>query len=236
MKASFERLHRGRIARSARTCRIDAADHGTAQSGARTPRTVNSAEEARDAEDQTREGSQHSAGSETAVVPCGATQAAPRQPSGTPKARQRDWKPDFLNTLKLGGHVLNAAQVAGVTRQTAYKARDSDEDFALAWADAIEEATETLERVAVRRSTVGTKRPVFYRGEVVGSTREMSDTLLIFLLKSRRPEVYRDNAKPQHEHSGTVSRDVVIDVVPPEEVRAEIARLLDETHSYRDAR
>jgi hypothetical protein len=158
------------------------------------------------------------------------------QKKGAPKPRRRDWKPDFLNTLKLGGHVMNAAQVAGVTRQTAYKARDSDEDFALAWADAIEEATETLERVAVRRATVGTKRPVFYRGEVVGSIRDISDTLLIFLLKSRRPEVYRDNAKPQHEHSGTVSRDVVIDIVPPEEQRAEIARLLSDANGYRDER
>lgn len=157
-----------------------------------------------------------------------------QQKKGSSQPHRRDWKPDFLNTLKLGGHVLNAAQVAGVTRQAAYKARQADEKFAVAWADAIEEATETLERVALRRATVGTKRPVFYQGKVVGSISEVSDTLLIFLLKARRPDVYRDNATLQHEHSGAVTRDVVIDIVPPDEQRAEVARILAESNGWLD--
>ena len=32
-------------------------------------------------------------------------------------------------------------------------------------------------------------------GGLVGKTREYSDLLLIFLLKARRPEKFRDNAK-----------------------------------------
>jgi hypothetical protein len=103
-----------------------------------------------------------------------------------------------------------------------------DEEFAAAWADAIEEATETLERVAVRRAMVGTDRPIFNGGKQVGTVREVSDTLLIFLLKARRPDVYRDNAKIEHEVTGdlAVATNVTVEIVPPEEERAEIARTL----------
>ena len=39
----------------------------------------------------------------------------------------------------------------------------------------------------------GTLSPVYYKGEVVGHVREFSDTLLMFSLKARRPEVYRES-------------------------------------------
>ena len=34
----------------------------------------------------------------------------------------------------------------------------------------------------------------------------------------------------KHEHSGTVTRDVVVDIVPPDEQRAEVARILAEAN------
>ena len=39
------------------------------------------------------------------------------------------------------------------------------------------------------------EKPVFYHGEICGSVREYSDTAAIFLLKGRRPEVYRDRTE-----------------------------------------
>ena len=36
---------------------------------------------------------------------------------------------------------------------------------------------------------------MFWQGQVVGAVRKYSDTLLIFLLKSRRPEIYRERAE-----------------------------------------
>ena len=42
----------------------------------------------------------------------------------------------------------------------------------------------------MRRATVGNERPVFYKGKIVGSVRERSDVLAMFLLKSRRREIY----------------------------------------------
>lgn len=101
---------------------------------------------------------------------------------------EKDWKDTFLKSLVLYGTVTAACKTAGVSRQTAYRHRQSDEDFALAWADAEEQSTEELEREAINRAING------------------SDTLMIFLLKARRPEKYRENVKI--EHSGTVRQDL----------------------------
>ena len=98
------------------------------------------------------------------------------------------WKPDFINALLEGTQVNQAARAAGISVRTAYNHRQSDEDFALDWADAIEAGTQELERVAIERA------------------KDKSDVLLIFLLKARRPDVYRDNVKV--EHSGSVKHDL----------------------------
>lgn len=123
----------------------------------------------------------------------------------TPKKR-RDWKPAFLRSLAADMTVTEACEAAGISRDGAYKARQADEDFALAWADVEEKSTESMEREAYRRAVEGTDKPVFQGKELVGHVREYSDTLLIFMLKSRRPERYRDNVKV--EHGGRVEHKV----------------------------
>ncbi len=67
--------------------------------------------------------------------------------------------------------------------------------YAEAFAEARAEACEALESEAWRRAVEGVVRPVYYRGKVVGTVREYSDTLLIFLMKAAMPQKYRDNAK-----------------------------------------
>jgi hypothetical protein len=49
----------------------------------------------------------------------------------------------------------------------------------------------------------GWDEPVYYRGAVVGQVRKYDSTLLIFLLKARRPERFRDTVAVQH--SGSIS-------------------------------
>jgi hypothetical protein len=88
------------------------------------------------------------------------------------KARQR-----FLDVLASGVTASAAASAAGIGRQTAYDLRNSDEEFAAGWEDALEAGTQLLEDEARRRAL------------------DRSDTLLIFLLKARRPHVYRDNVR-----------------------------------------
>lgn len=88
----------------------------------------------------------------------------------------------FFASLREGHSVAGACKSAGFARRTAYEWRAADEAFRAAWDDAVEEGTDELEDEAVQRAKDG------------------SDTLLIFMLKSRRPETYKDRA--WHEHTG----------------------------------
>jgi hypothetical protein len=124
----------------------------------------------------------------------------------TPETPKKVWKPDFLEALRETATVTEACRVAGIGRATAYRARQQDEAFAVAWADVEEESTEKLESVAVQRAKDG------------------SDTLMIFLLKSRRPQKYRENVKI--EHGGEIRTD--LDELSRDQLRERARALLGE--------
>ncbi len=109
-------------------------------------------------------------------------------------------KEEFLGHLAGGNTVVVAAQGIAVSRKTVYEWRDKDPAFRAAWEQALEDGTQALEQEAFRRAVRGVEEPIHYRGRKVDSVRRYSDTLLIFLLKGRRPEIYRDRV----EHSGAV--------------------------------
>ena len=143
----------------------------------------------------------------------------------TRKKGGSDWRPKFLAALRETGLVKDACKVAAVGRSTAYEERQRNEDFALAWHEVETETTEAMEREAVRRAHEGWEEPVYQRGECVGHVRKFSDTLLIFMLKSRRPEVYRE--VHQHQHAGRVEHRHQLDLskLGPEEL-AELESLV----------
>lgn len=116
----------------------------------------------------------------------------------TPK-KGRDWKSPFLTEFAKTGNVKLACGSAGVDRSTPYAARKADAAFAAAWDEAAEDSSDLLEEEARRRAVEGTEKPLLYQGEVVQTVREYSDTLLIFLLKARRPERFRENLHVQGE-------------------------------------
>lgn len=102
----------------------------------------------------------------------------------------------FLVELEqTGGNVTSAAKRASISRRAAYEWRDADAEFAKEWDEAIEAGTDGLEQEARRRAYEGVDEPVFYQGEECGTVRKYSDTLLIFLLKGRRPEKYRERVQ-----------------------------------------
>lgn len=104
----------------------------------------------------------------------------------------------FLAALSECPIVGAAAKKAGVARSFVYEIRKKDECFAAEWAAALDKGIDALEDEAYRRAMGGTLRPIYYRGHKVGTVREFSDTLTIFLLKGNRPEKYRE----RHELSG----------------------------------
>src|ERR1700760_3097839 len=78
----------------------------------------------------------------------------------------------FLRALAETGNVSASAEAAGIGRNALYQWRSDDLGFARAWDLALELGVDALEDEAKRRAMNG------------------SDTLLMFLLRGRRPEVY----------------------------------------------
>ena len=106
-----------------------------------------------------------------------ADQSPPNAAKAVRVRRDAERREQVLAALREGAECSEAAKAAGTTRQTVYRWRQADEAFAVAYADAVEQGTEVLESVARKRAVGG------------------SDTLLIFLLKARRPEKYRDTVR-----------------------------------------
>lgn len=102
----------------------------------------------------------------------------------------RTWEPAFLVTLRNAGNVRAACEAAGVDRKTAYAHRKRYAEFAHAWTDAMEDALDVLEAAAIQRA------------------RTTSDTLLIFLLKAHRPEIYRERITIDHRTLREVAESV----------------------------
>ena len=84
------------------------------------------------------------------------------------------WQSAFLSSFSQCGNIRKASEDAGVTRQAVWYAHKRHPDFRVLYDEAKEESIERLEQVARNRATAS------------------SDNLLIFLLKSMRPEVYRE--------------------------------------------
>jgi ribosomal protein L20 len=82
-------------------------------------------------------------------------------------------KKRFIEALTAQGTVFHAAQAAGVSRQTAYRWRQEDRDFASLWDVAIENAVDAVENT-------------IYQQAVGGNT-----LAAIFYLKAHRP-IFRD--------------------------------------------
>ena len=127
------------------------------------------------------------------------------------RTRRTKWKTRFISALEKTGVVGLAARAAGVSRQTVYTHIKKDEDFAAEFDRAVEDSADRLEAEAVRRAVEGVEEPVFGKLEganagtgEVGTIRRYSDTLLIFMLKGRKPDVFRERV--DHTVKGVLLR------------------------------
>lgn len=104
-------------------------------------------------------------------------------------------KAEFLDHIAVGKSVRAAAAAIGVKPHLPYSWRKLDEGFSAAWSAAEEAGTDIIEEEAFRRAVTGVEKPVYRGGEIVGHVADYSDAMLMFLLKSRRPERYGATAK-----------------------------------------
>lgn len=118
--------------------------------------------------------------------------------NGAPQVQKR--RETFLAEYARSGNISHSARHAGVDRGTHYKWL-ADPAYAEAFKLADADAGDALEAEARRRAVEGVDEPVgWYKGKAGGVVRRYSDTLLIFMLKGRKPDVYGD--KHQIEHTG----------------------------------
>lgn len=103
----------------------------------------------------------------------------------------------FVTKLSKSPNISAAARAAKVSRQTVYRVRSEEPEFAAAWDEALAISLDDAEGEMYRRAVKGTLKPIYQQGTKVGSVREYSDTLLIFMLKAHKPEVYRETVRSE---------------------------------------
>ena len=118
----------------------------------------------------------------------------------------RERQERFLKALAETGIVSAAVEIAGSSRTRVYELRKRNPGFAAAWEEAEERAADALEAEAWRRAVVGVQEPLVSGGKVVRdddgqplAIRRYSDTLMLALLKARRPEKFKDRAVVEHD-------------------------------------
>ena len=116
------------------------------------------------------------------------------QPTRRKARRKANWKELFLLSLAQCGVVRYACVAACVNRSAAYEERGKDSEFARRWDEAIEDAADIWEAEAIRRAVKGVRKPVFYKGAIVGHIQEYSDGLLTLILKAHKAKYRKDAA------------------------------------------
>jgi len=167
--------------------------------------------------------------------------------------RLRPIKRAFLRALVLGGgSITKAAAICQLSREVHYIWKEKDALYRQELERAHNLSTERLEDEMLRRAFEGVRKPIFNGGKqaqmfavdeegnplkgpdgkyqsVPAVIREFSDTLLIFALKARKPDTYRE--RYEQRITGQVNVDVraaimaVMDVLP-DDARAIAARKL----------
>ena len=131
-------------------------------------------------------------------------------------------KAQFLDALAQTGNVRQAAKAVGFSANRFYVHRRQDPTFAQAWEETMEQAMDTvLEPEAIRRTVEGVEKPVYHQGRQVGTVREYSDTLLIFLLKGWKSERYTERREVFHRGAVELLRKLErIGTMTPDELQA----------------
>ena len=125
--------------------------------------------------------------------------------AATSATRKKDWQRLFLVALEQRPDVSQAAAAAGVSRSAAYRARQSDEDFAIKWHDAMNASLDKLEAALFTRGT------------------ETDTTAAIFLLKSHRRETYGERLHLEHAGQIKQTHDIDLTRLTADEKRAMLA-------------
>lgn len=110
--------------------------------------------------------------------------------TGSPNHQSLLAREIILGLIANGTMIGEAIEAAGITRQSLSRWRKTDDEFERRFLDAIETSTELLEGAAYERAISG-----------------KSDLLLMFLMKARKPDIYREKQVVQHTHQVAPGKD-----------------------------
>lgn len=102
------------------------------------------------------------------------------------------WVAIYLDDLERHGMPARAARTAGITSRHAEKYAGEHPDFEQARTEAMELFADTLEEEAIRRARDGTEKGIYFKGDLVNTELQYSDTLMIAALKAHRGSRYGD--------------------------------------------
>lgn len=138
----------------------------------------------------------------------------------TQETPKKGWQERFLAELTKTGNVRLSCKKALVSRGYVYRHKQESKDFGKAWRVAIREATDALLAEARKRALKG------------------SDTLIIFLLKAYRRDLFGDKVELRHRGMRlNVNVDVARELGANPEMSDLACRLLEHMGSrLRDAR
>jgi hypothetical protein len=124
----------------------------------------------------------------------------PRQKAAKPQRRHRiAWtnamRTAFLEHLAISANVAACERLVNVSPGSAYRERRRTPQFALDWDAVMHQALDELEARLFERAVHGVEKDVYYAGKSCGRVRNYSDTLAMFILRARRPDVYGRRAE-----------------------------------------
>lgn len=170
----------------------------------------------------------------------------------TPFEFRRPWMRAFIAAFARSGDASSSARAAGINHTHVFDVRKADPVFAAAWREAENIAADLLEQVAIRRATTGEERVTTRTTRKFASVEQQnpdprgdpvirhvlveetvveervnvkSDALLMFMLKARRPEQFRERVDPGRAGGGDPGPTEVYRPVDLERARA-IAELM----------
>lgn len=117
--------------------------------------------------------------------------AMPKLTNGE-RVEPEEMKQKFLERYIELGSVKDTCEELCLVRRTIYHWKAQDPVFAENYRVADMVALGILEDEAYRRAVNGVDKPVYQGGKRVGTVKEFSDILLMFLLKARAPHKYKD--------------------------------------------
>lgn len=106
---------------------------------------------------------------------------------GQQKRLTLELRANFLDVLATTGVVVKAARAIERSTACCYNLRQRDAGFAAQWQQALDQYSDTLREIAIERAVKGVTKTIYHLGKPVGTQREFSDRLLMFLLERHPP-------------------------------------------------